>query len=132
MLSLANMLASTTSPVKVSQETWRPVPGYEGLYEVSDLGRVKSLERTCFNGHVSRKVRERILRPTQLPCQTVGLCRDGLHETWTIAQLVLTVFVRPARPGEVATHKDGDKWHHAVGNLEWIDKQDQRHPYYGK
>lgn len=117
-------------PDKIATETWRPVPGYEGLYEVSDLGRVKSLERTCFNGLVNRLVRERILRPTQQACQTVGLCRDGLHETWTIAQLVLTAFVRPARLGEVAVHKDTDKWHHALSNLEWVDKQDTRHPYH--
>ena len=117
---------------KVTPETWHPVPGYEDLYHVSDLGRVKSLERTCFNGHVLRRVRESILKPTQTMCQTVCLSRDGKGETWPVARLVLTAFVRPPVADEVALHKDKDKWHHALENLEWGGRKDPRHPYYSR
>ena len=47
------------------KEEWRDVPGYEGLYRVSDLGRVMSLERRCASGVGDRLVRERILKPTR-------------------------------------------------------------------
>ena len=48
----------------MAEEIWRPVAGYEGAYEVSDRGRVKSVERTVRGGAAAeRRVKERILRP---------------------------------------------------------------------
>ena len=57
-------------------EQWRKVPGYEGLYEVSNTGKIKSLERTDKTGHIHK---ERILRKqiTKQGYERVVLCKDG-------------------------------------------------------
>lgn len=112
-------MSEFTQPV----EQWRPVVGYEGHYEVSDQGRVKSLARTVENclGR-SRRLRERVLKPSIGPGhgrRVVGLYLDGVQRTHTIYPLVLTAFVGPRPPGTEACHNDGDCLNDALSNLRW-------------
>ena len=46
---------------EMAEETWKPIVGYEGMYEVSDLGRVKSLDRVILKGGLHVHLPERIL-----------------------------------------------------------------------
>lgn len=109
-------------------ENWKPIPGYEGRYEVSDFGRVKSvsfLQRYLLrNGKEAyRWTRERILA-TQV--QNSGYTLVHLHlanqrKAYTVHTLVALVFLpeRPTPKHEV-NHKDGAKANCAAANLEWV------------
>lgn len=109
------------------QEDWRPVPGFEGLYSVSDGGRVLSHERTCPTYNGQRRVRQRLLKAGarvqagEKKPRIVKLSKqpDGEDLYATVAALVLTVFVRPARDGEVAHYKNGDHSDASLANVEW-------------
>lgn len=102
-----------------SEEAWRPVPGYEGYYEVSDQGRVRSLDRTVTNslGHSQRR-RGQILKPiphyanrsTGRRCifLAVNLKRDGHSRTETVHKLVMAAFVGPRPDGYEVCHRNGN------------------------
>lgn len=98
-------------------ETWKPVVGYEGIYEVSDLGRVRSLDRIDAGGQKRRGV---VLQPKVTPkgYHDVTLA-NGPRETRRVHRLVLTAFVSPPPPGLQARHLDGDPASNALPNLKW-------------
>jgi hypothetical protein len=111
-------------------ETWKAVPGYEGLYEVSSLGRVKSLARECRamrkGTMASVPIPERMLTPTQISVGylTVGLSRDGNCKTKYIHQLVCEAWNGPRPEGFDAAHFDGDKHNNTPENLRWASRRD--------
>ena len=102
-------------------EIWKPVVGYEGLYEVSNLGRVKSLSRIDSRGH---KIKERILsiKPDKDGYSRVYLYKNGKRETKKVHRLVAIVFIPNPNNLPVVTHKIDDFEHRSdnrVENLEW-------------
>ena len=105
-------------------EEWRPVVGYEGLYEVSNLGRVKSIDRLCKSSKRSSQwMKGRILKPRvnahrQNRC-TVVLNKEGSVFYAYISRLVLTAFVGPPRDGYDAAHWDGNPENNRLDNLRW-------------
>lgn len=104
-------------------ERWLPVVGYEGYYEVSDLGRVRSLPRVTngsFGG--TRRLPGRVLRPGINPKtgrRIVALHRDGAGRSHKVYPLVLAAFVGPRPPGMEACHNDGDHTNDRLSNLRW-------------
>jgi hypothetical protein len=100
------------------KERWKAIIGFEGLYEVSDRGRVKSLERPVGTWLGTRVKRARILKPitTVRGYVVVSL---GKHQQKRVQQLVLEAF-RCRRPrGLFACHRDGNKNNNTIGNLYW-------------
>lgn len=89
-------------------ERWLPVVGYENVYSVSDMGRVRS-ERTGI-----------ILRPSASPAGYLGvvLCVLGARDTRRVHRLVAEAFLAVPRK-ETINHIDGDKLNNRVANLEW-------------
>lgn len=103
-------------------EQWRPVAGYERLYEVSDAGRVRSLDRLIPNRRTggTKRWRGRILTPVFVnPYYGVSLCRDGVARRKMIAHAVLEAFVGPRPPGQFACHGDGTHTDNRLANLRW-------------
>jgi NUMOD4 motif/HNH endonuclease len=106
-------------------ETWRPVMGYEGLYEVSDLGRVRSLDRMT-----GRRLRRgRILKA--IPQKRgghlhVSLCADGTEVVRHVHRIVLEAFVGPRPDGMETRHLDGDPVNNALTNICWGTYADNR------
>jgi len=105
-------------------EVWLPVVGWEDLYEVSNVGRVRSLDRTeAFVGRwgrpVSRAKRGRVLvsRPGRYP--RVSLYREGRGVDRRIHTLVLEAFIGPRPAGFDGCHNNGDPQDNRVGNLRW-------------
>lgn len=102
------------------EEQWRPVAGHEGLYEVSDRGRVRSIDRTiiCRNGTTSRRP-GKMLKPQITPHGyrriTFGYRRGQQY----VQSLVLTAFVGPRPAGLEACHNDGDPSNNMLSNLRW-------------
>lgn len=103
-------------------ETWASVKGYEGLYKVSTLGRVKSLPRARYKGGM---LRERILSPRPMgrkgktPHLYVELYRDGKHEKFAIHRLVAEAFIKNDCNKPFINHIDGNPTNNHVTNLEW-------------
>ena len=89
-------------------ERWMPVVGYEGLYEVSNWGRVKSLARTATrsSGTHPRSLKELILKPVASTdgYLRVGLCRNGTKSTWYVHVLVAAAFLGPRPDGLIVLH----------------------------
>lgn len=105
------------------EETWRPVVGYGGYYEVSDLGRVRSLDRMVRHGRGSGEAK-RAGRVLRIKRQSDGrriviLSRDGARRTMRVSTLVLEAFVGSRPPGLVACHNDGDHTRNHLDNLRW-------------
>lgn len=104
-----------------SAERWVPVPGHEGIYEVSDLGRVRSVPRvaTHRNGS-SRRVDGKIRRlvPNGRYLKVQLSTADGSRRTHWVHRLVLLAFVGDA-PGMNACHGNGDGRDNRLVNLRW-------------
>lgn len=108
-----------------SAERWLPVTGYEGLYEVSDQGRVRSLDRRVGGpqGPSSRIFPGRVLVPyVQAPPRDypqVRLSRENKQETCPVHRLVLEAFDQPCPDGMEALHGPGGKLDASIANLSW-------------
>ena len=104
------------------REEWRPVVGYEGLYEVSNLGNVKSLERMKWNGKGYQKIPERImkLRKNNSGYLRVFLCKEGKMKSYLVHQLVATAFLENPMGYTEINHISEDKLDNMAKNLEWV------------
>jgi transposase len=100
-------------------EVWRPVVGYEGLYEVSDRGRVRGVDRCGADG---RRVKGKLLNPnpTHGGYFAVTLRKSGIPKTLKVHKLVLRAFVGPCPTGMEARHfPDRDPTNNRLCNLSW-------------
>lgn len=106
------------------QEEWKPIIDYEQLYEISNLGRLKSLSK-------KKRNKEIIVQPILNPKTKYLHCllwKDGKRKGVYYHRLVATHFIlNPLTLPEV-NHKDGDKANNRVDNLEWCtEKQNKKH-----
>jgi NUMOD4 motif. len=99
-------------------ERWLPVADYEGIYEVSDRGRVKSLARRDSRG---RRIGGRMLSIFSHPSGHlwVKLSRDGSSQHGKVHRLVLIAFAGPPPAGCEALHGDGNPANNLLSNLRW-------------
>lgn len=106
----------------MSKVEWRPVPDYEGSYEVSESGHVRSLTRCAGR----RVIRGQTItgRPDRDGYPTVGLWREGLAVRRRVHQIVLSAFVGPCPHGQEALHRDGDPTNPDLSNLRWGTKSE--------
>lgn len=108
-------------------EEWRDIQGYEGLYQVSNYGRVRSLDRVVTqtnNGTLSKHLyRGRILKQNKRPNGYYGvqLSKDGITKPYLIHRIVATEFIPNPDNLPQVNHKDEDKYNNCVDNLEWCD-----------
>jgi hypothetical protein len=99
------------TPAKpMCQQVFRPVLGYETLYEVSDTGRVRSL----------RSARFIAVSTNGAGYPVVHLSAGGVRRTRPVHTLILEAFVSPRPPGMVAAHLDGVRQRSALSNLKWV------------
>ena|SRR3990167_3104124 len=115
----------------VTSEQWRPVVGYEGRYEVSDHGRVRSV---WFRNKQTDRRRSipliRRLSADDLGYKRVSLCQALHSRTRLVHQLVLEAFVGPVPTKYEAAHLDGNPSNNSLGNLRWVSRSEnqlQRH-----
>lgn len=99
-------------------ERWLAVVGFEGAYEVSDLGRVRSLDRIQCDGR-RRKGRILMHQPRGRIYIAVHLYRQAKLKTYLIHRLVLEAFVGPCPEGMQSRHLDGNSKNNTVINLKW-------------
>lgn len=103
-----------------------PVKGYEGLYEVSNMGRVRSLDRTvsAADGRTMH-IKSRVLstagksgRDRNYPAVT--LWSENVGRTVQVHRLVAMAFLGPPQEGMMVDHIDGDTTNNTASNLEWV------------
>lgn len=99
-------------------EEWKPVVGWEGYYEVSNKGRVRSLERITSQGQ-KMKGRVRKQSCTASGHLVVPLCRDGQKQLAYTHRLVLLAFRGKPSDGAECCHCDGDPTNNNLSNLRW-------------
>lgn len=113
----------------MSEEIWRDITSFEGYYQVSNLGRVQSLERIIQRRDgTSQIVRSRILKPfeTGIPPYYLGvhLRKDGVRTTFKIHRLVAEAFLPNPNGFEVVDHIDCNTHNNAATNLRWCTYKD--------
>lgn len=99
-------------------EEWRPIPGYEGIYEVSDQGNVRSLDRVLKDG---RHRRGQLRKPylTNSGYLQVDIYGGERHKKMYVHRLVLQAFVGEPDEGFQACHYNGNQTDNRLENLRW-------------
>lgn len=101
-------------------EEWRDIVGFEGFYEISSLGRVRS--------HITSKILSPSLCSSGYPKLT--LCKYGRHTQHMVHRLVAKAFLPNPDNMRTVNHIDGNKQNNQANNLEWCSHSDnQRHAY---
>jgi len=100
-----------------TEEIWKPVPGYEGLYEASTLGHVRSLSRMGVDG---RRLHGRLLsdRLNNNGYPSCVLCKDGKYSPQSIHRVIATTFLQPSNASFTTHHRNGIRSDNRVANLQ--------------
>lgn len=132
-------------------EVWKDVQGYEGLYQVSNLGRIKSLGRYVYNSLTQKDVwqPERIRKTAQSGSGywSISLYKEGVSTQYSVHRLVAQAFVENQDPSskDQVDHIDGNKDNNCSNNLRWCTARENKNnpvtvvkshgasnPFYGK
>lgn len=116
-------------------EIWKDIQGYEGLYQVSNLGKIKSLDRIIkANKDGGKRLAKGELKTLQKGWHGylwVALCKNGKSKTYSVHRLVALAFIENKENMPQVNHIDGNKENNSVGNLEWCDDaKNIRHALY--
>lgn len=111
----------------MNEEIWKDIKGFEGIYQVSNLGRVRSLDRIVkiksrWGCMTERFYKGRVLSPgtDTKGYKFVNLKKDGQNSECRIHRLVALAFVPGNFEGAVVNHKDENRENNIPDNLEWI------------
>lgn len=105
-------------------EVWKDIPGYEGLYQASSLGRIKALKKVrSIGGRCNmRSYPEKVMHLRKLPKKKylyVTLCKNGQARSHTVHRLIALTHVPNPNNFPVVDHLDTDTFNNAASNLAW-------------
>ena len=114
----------------MEKEVWKNIVGYEGLYQVSNYGRVRSIDRYVNSKWGNQYIRKgKILNPgyNKSGHSHVVLCKSGKHQQCYIHRLVAEAFIPNPNDYPIINHKDENPANNAVWNLEWCTQEYNLH-----
>jgi hypothetical protein len=106
---------------------WKDIPGYEGFYQISTMGKIRSVERTIREfdsrwGKIrTKRLKSKIITPAVngTHYSNVMLSKNGRAKSHFVHRLVLEVFVGSCPEGMECCHKDGNMYNNELSNLRW-------------
>ena len=109
------------------EEIWKDIKGYEGLYQISNLGRVKSISRKINTFYGYRKTKEKILKSSydKDGYLKITITNNWKHKTHKIHRLVAEAFIPNPDNKPTINHIDGNKLNNSIDNLEWATRKEQ-------
>ena len=109
------------------KEEWKNIKGYDGLYQVSNKGRIKSFYcNKCIHGNIKNVNRTRILEPFDNGSGylVVGLTKNKKRKNYYIHRLVADAFIENKDNKEEVNHIDFNKKNNSLENLEWVTSRE--------
>ena len=118
----------------IYMEKWADIEGYEGLYQVSNTGKIKSLGRMRSNHSKKQWVEEKIKKPRKDPqgYHMTDLYKENKAETVRIHRIVALAFIPNPENKPTVNHIDGNRDNNTVKNLEWATFAEQNTHFYEK
>lgn len=117
----------------MEKEYWKDAAGYEGLYEISSLGRLRSCDRvTTGKNGTARKLKGKIMKTplTVSGYPHTALVKDGKKKTHTVHRLMALTYLPNPECKRTVNHIDGVKTNNLLSNLEWAtDKENSKHAW---
>lgn len=124
-----------TTDYCLDNEIWKDIPNYDGIYQASSLGRIRSVDGkiTYSVKHGIRHWQGRIIKPKMQDDYKTGyrvsLWKNKKCKDWLVARLVAITFLGNSEL--TVNHKDGDRLNNNIKNLEWLSLGDNiRHGFY--
>lgn len=116
-----------TTNVESPGELWKDIPGYEDQYQISNMGRVKSLARSYVTGGgrlvvLPESMRKQTLNRDGYP--TVGLSQNGIEIKWKVHRLVAITFIANPHQKECIDHINAVRSDNRASNLRWCSRQE--------
>ena len=118
----------------MEKEIWKDIPGHEGIYQISDFGRIRGLERTVKHPTgSSKKIKGQIIKKKKIwsGYEHVCLCKNGIKKYYSVHRLVLKTFI-PIEEQNIlqVNHINGIKNDNCLKNLEWCtSSQNVKHSF---
>lgn len=119
----------------LAMEVWKDIPGYEGIYQASTFGDIRTVDGkvTSNKRYATRRWKSRILKGRGDNYKTgkrVNLWKNGKAKEWLVARVVATTFLGVPPEGFTVNHIDGNRLNNHIDNLEWLSLADNiRHGF---
>lgn len=115
--------------MKFTEEIWKDIKGYDGLYQVSSFGRIKRIEKeiiviTPHKGTYTKIWKGKILKPINGIYLCVDLCKNNQTKRYSIHRLVAKMFIPNIKNKPQVNHIDGNKHNNNISNLEWVSSSE--------
>jgi hypothetical protein len=116
----------------VNMRLWKDIKGYEGLYQISNFGEIKSLKRKVNFRNFKRTINEKILKPYKDSNNylKINLSKNKKSKMFLVHRLVAKAFINNVNNKNQVNHKDNNHSNNNVNNLEWVNQSENiQHAY---